>query len=378
MKAQMKRLILILLPLGTLGISACDLLSGLGQASPEGVLENYLEATHAYDAATAYSKVTKDDQAAKTLAEFQAQLETLKASPFAPLRESIRFEIADVRLNGNSASALALITGPDLGVALSDIAGAGPGVAFGQTQATAKLEDAIAQKTDGGHLPETTKTKTFQLRKGTDGWRVFLDWKAEKLAYLERLEKEKAERERQAQEAKKAVEVQAKIDSLQHEAQEMYSEDNLQEAFSLYRQMLELDFYNTAAEKGLNEVNRRSAVIKYRRKIRLYDLQFGLYDTQQDGKIPGLSFKLRNDGDKTLTEVKVRASFLNRNGEVIARETLTPIRAGSTSANQSGTALKPDEEWAMEPGLFFHTRTVPPDWDASKLEAEISDLKFAD
>lgn len=111
----------------------------------------------------------------------------------------------------------------------------------------------------------------------------------------------------------------------------------------------------------------------YRDKVDLYDFSAKYTDSVLDGRIPGVQFKLKNNGDKTITSLKVVVYFQDEAGATIAEEDFYPINARSF---MSSGPLKPGYVWQNERGKFFAAKRVPSEWKSGMAHAEIDEIEF--
>lgn len=105
----------------------------------------------------------------------------------------------------------------------------------------------------------------------------------------------------------------------------------------------------------------------------LYDLTAGYYRTYLDEAKPGVRFKLRNKGDRTLDAVSVIVYFKDPNGTTIHEEQFYPV----SSIRSDSKPLKPNYIWQMEAGKFYSAEPVPSEWKEGSVCAEIAYIWFA-
>lgn len=109
----------------------------------------------------------------------------------------------------------------------------------------------------------------------------------------------------------------------------------------------------------------------------LYDVEAKYFDSLLDGKVPGVLFKLKNKGDRTLDRVEVNCYFLDGSGNRIAEEDFYPVLVSEYSFGGDNKPLKPGYVWTMEAGKFYTAKSVPSEWKEGSIEVEISEIKFA-
>ena len=59
--------------------------------------------------------------------------------------------------------------------------------------------------------------------------------------------------------------------------------------------------------------------------LELYDVSAKYRDSLLDGRVPGVLFKLRNGGDRSLDKVEVTVYFKDANGSILAEEDYLPV-----------------------------------------------------
>ena len=112
--------------------------------------------------------------------------------------------------------------------------------------------------------------------------------------------------------------------------------------------------------------------------LQLYDLRAKYYESLLDGRVPGVEFKIKNNGSRTLNRVKVRVVFQDKEGKPIAEEEYNPVWVieGGYSADDR-KPLRPNYIWQDEPDKFYEAKTVPSEWQEGKATATITDIEFA-
>lgn len=111
-----------------------------------------------------------------------------------------------------------------------------------------------------------------------------------------------------------------------------------------------------------------------RTSLQLYDLSAAYHDSLLDGRIPGVDFKIKNNGPRTLSEIDVRVVFYDENDKPISEETYYPVLDSDFSDSKP---LKPNYIWQQESGKFYSAKNVPSEWKAGKVTATITEIKFA-
>lgn len=113
-----------------------------------------------------------------------------------------------------------------------------------------------------------------------------------------------------------------------------------------------------------------------RNNLRLYDLDAKYYDSLLEGRVPGVRFKIKNNGNRTLNEVEVRVVFYDEAGNAIAEEDYHPVLVSEYSYSGDNKPLRPNYIWQQESGKFYMAKNVPSEWAAGKATATITDVEF--
>ncbi|MBM4031799.1 MAG: hypothetical protein FJ291_08455 [Planctomycetes bacterium] len=93
--------------------------------------------------------------------------------------------------------------------------------------------------------------------------------------------------------------------------------------------------------------------------------------------MPGVEFKLRNRGNRTLKHVEVTVYFMDAAGKVISEEDYHPVLVSESSfVMERGKPLKPNYIWQMERGKFYQAKNVPDEWSEGSAVAEITDIEI--
>ncbi|MGN6270266.1 MAG: hypothetical protein ACTHM0_10290 [Sphingomonas sp.] len=112
-----------------------------------------------------------------------------------------------------------------------------------------------------------------------------------------------------------------------------------------------------------------------RDNVKLYDLTAKYYDSY-DGRTPGVDFKIKNEGNRTLNEVDVRVVFYDKDGKPIDEENYTPVLVSEYSMGDN-KPLRPNYIWQNDPDQFYTAKGVPSEWAAGKATATVTGIEFA-
>ena len=111
--------------------------------------------------------------------------------------------------------------------------------------------------------------------------------------------------------------------------------------------------------------------------VKIYDLKAKYYDSLLDGRIPGVDFKVKNDGDRTLSEVDVRVIFYDAQGKPIGEEIYYPVLVTSDGFGEDNKPLRPNYIWRNEVGKFYSAKSIPSEWATGKVSAQVTKIEFA-
>jgi hypothetical protein len=114
----------------------------------------------------------------------------------------------------------------------------------------------------------------------------------------------------------------------------------------------------------------------YIKNLEIYDFKARYYESVLDGRIPGVEFKIKNNGAETLDEVKVTVYFKNAQGNTIAEVDYFPVHVSKFSSDSK--PLKQNYIWQMERGKFYSAKSVPSEWKEGAAEIRITDFRFED
>lgn len=326
-------------------------------SSPSNVLNQYLDETFKLEYESAYSKLSNEDKSIKSLQEFLAENDKGEFGFLAKtMADKSSFKIIEIEKDKNKAKAIVELTIPDgekiAGELMVSLFSKMFSDDFDEEEMASKMEEKYKDE----EIPMTTEIDTMNLVKDEDGWKIYLNWKAEKL------KKEKEE----------------KIEKLLSEAEELRKEKKLHGALDKYEQVLELDSKMVDAIEGKEETNGEIELFKekqaYIENIQLYELKSKYYETYFDGKVPGVTFKLKNNGNRTLKRVEVTVYFKDSDGNIIFEEDYLPVLVSEYSFNDN-KPLKPNYVWSLG-DKFYKAEKVPSEWKVGSVSAKITDIEF--
>lgn len=351
-----KYIIVSMILFTTLAIFSCDKLTG---PNPKEILNKYLDATLKGRYEESYSYVSAEDKLVKDLQSYLNENGKKNNPLIEAIANKVSYKILNLEKSDKTATANVEMTMPDFGSIFSDVMGTAFKTAFGGGDEN-EMEKAIAKKFESGEVPLTTKKETFRLIKEKDGWKVFLDWKTEKV------KKEK----------------QARIQILLAEAEDLKKSKKLHGAVQKYEEILELDSEMVDAKEGLEETQKEIKSFEekqaYIENVMLYDLKAKYHKTYLDERVPGVEFKIKNKGNRTLNEVEVTVYFKDAKGTIIAEEDYHPVLVTKYSFSGNNKPLKPNYVWQMEINHFYKAESVPTEWKEGAVSAKITNIEFAE
>ncbi len=161
-------------------IAGLLVLAGVGCApdgsDPRAVLLRYLEAVYSDDLDEAYAHVSVDDQAFRSLDDYEALESNEDSVIVRELARRATFEIVSLETTANRARARVRITQPDMSRAI--------GIAMQQGLEGGSSFDDAAEAALDAPLPMLSVEKGFALVQQADGWRVRLSWRHESEVYM--------------------------------------------------------------------------------------------------------------------------------------------------------------------------------------------------
>jgi hypothetical protein len=339
----------------------------IGKPSPQDVLSKYLDAKLKGQSEQAYAYISSVDQSVTSKEEYVEE-ESISSGLAATFSSKVHYEIVSESILEDRAEVIVSVTAPDVGAMFTDMMGAAFASAFGGEDSEGELEKKIAEKYKDGELPLTTSEQTHILVKESDGWRVYLDFKSQKLA----------EEKRQLEEAERKLEQERKRKAsiLLREARDLAREDQHENAILKYKEVLELDANSEPAKEGIKtaelEIENKQARDAYITKVELKDFRVGEGTKYGYGDPkPAVFGTVVNNGDRILSEVEITVYFLNEQDSVIGEEDFHPVLISPYSMGDN-KPLKPNYEKDFGYGVEDY---APSSW-SGKARAEITDIEF--
>lgn len=115
-----------------------------------------------------------------------------------------------------------------------------------------------------------------------------------------------------------------------------------------------------------------------KRELDVFALHTEYMASMIDDNLPGVTFKLRNSGDRSVKLVEVTVFFQNVNNDVIYKTAFKPIVDSPFSFGENSGPLQPGEVWKMGNGRFYGAKSVPAEWLEGAAYAKVTHIEFAD
>ena len=203
----------------------------------------------------------------------------------------------------------------------------------------------------------------------------------EGLSGLEILDKHKAsvEKSRIIREKEKAE--REKVNNLKVDAKELLSSNKFKEALAKYNAMSEISSGVEAAEIGIEKTNKAmtefTEKMNYIDKIEITEFLAKRIDTYAKKEIPAVRISLKNNGDRSLSKVKVVVYFQDENGTTIFEEDYHPVLVSKYSFRSDNKPLKSGYVKEMEEGKYYTLDSALTEWVEGKAIAKVVDIEFS-
>ena len=326
---------------------------------PDEVLSDYLLAVYTGQNEVAYDFVSSEDKSVKSKSEYLSE-NKMRANPLARLFvDDFEVRVSSLKQSDEHAAITAAIIKADLKGMLREMEETTGKPVDPRTELKATAL-ALKQRYEDVDVPTVYENMSLRMVNEMGSWKIHLDWQAELL--------QKAREEQ--------------ISQLLAEARELrQSDSSLEAAIEKYNAVLELDGRMLIASQGIKDAELEIAAyqkkLDYFQHVALYDLEAKFYKTFSERTVPGVKFKLKNNGDRLLREVEVTVYFKDGSGTVIAEERYHPVM-GMNESYSGNQVLKRNYIWQMEEGNFYKADGVPTEWREGAVDAKITNLKFAE
>ena len=247
------------------------------------------------------------------------------------VRKSQSFKILESNENGNEATVKVEVTRNDYSQTASDM--------LRQAFSGATAEDLKNKAKE--NVSKKTMTAEYKLVKEGDSWFLFFDWEKEN-----------------------------KIKKLSEQANKQKQEGDFTGSLDKYREL-----YSLAPSEDVKKViSDLTEKIAYFPKVKVYDTIAKYYNSGWSGIKPYIDFKVKNNGDKELSEVEITVYFKDKNGNVIHEEKYTPINNGGFFSD-SGT-LKSGRIWQQDEYSYYSSDSLPSEWQEESADFVVTNIEF--
>lgn len=197
---------------------------------------------------------------------------------------------------------------------------------------------------------------------------------------IEKMKQEKALIEAREAESAKRTELKNKIRDLTKRASELRSKKQYEGALAAYSEILAIDPNAEVATSGIKategEIAESERVQAYLSKVKVSNFKALRIDTYSKKGVPAVSWKLKNEGDQSLNEVKVVVYFRDAGDQVIYEEEYFPVLV--TDYSFDSKPLKPGYVWEMGSGKYYTLDSNLSDWEEGNASIVVTDLAFAE
>ena len=137
------------------------------------------------------------------------------------------------------------------------------------------------------------------------------------------------------------------------------------------------DYSNVSGTIEVKEEQANEKQDYIKKHIEVYSIKAAYMDSLIDGRVAGLTFKIKNKGKKTLTKLEITFNYKNKNGDIIYDNSYTPINSSNIYVG-TGTEkeLKPNYIWQLESDKFYPDKKVPKEWKEGSIEYKITNIEF--
>lgn len=115
-----------------------------------------------------------------------------------------------------------------------------------------------------------------------------------------------------------------------------------------------------------------------KQNLEVFDLHAEYMASMLDSNLPGVTFKIRNNGDRSLQVVEVTVYFQDARENVIFEISYMPVVDSPFNFGNNNGPLQPGHVWEMGEGRFYGAKAVPSDWQEGAAFAKITHIEFVD
>lgn len=194
-------------------------------------------------------------------------------------------------------------------------------------------------------------------------------------AYRVRLDEDKIKREEK--EAEREL-----VRSLKREAQKYLDNKQFEEALTSYSNLAEISSEIEAAEAGIKETTKAisdfSEKMSYIGQIEITEFIARRIDTYSRENVPAIRISVKNNGERSLDEVKVTVYFRDQSGEIIYEDDYHPVLVSDYGFGDNNKPLKAGYVREMAEGKYYTLESPLSEWQDGNATAKIVDLEFSE
>lgn len=237
----------------------------------------------------------------------------------------------------------------------------------GENGINSMMRDAFSGKAPTSNV-EITITINLKSIDGLTGDQIIDKYKSD-------IERQRLKRENEEAERKK-------LSAIEKEARDLLKSKKFEEALDKFKSMEEIPSGVESAKIGVEETTKAMEIfsdkMKYIDKIEITNFVAKRIDTYLNKNIPAVRISLKNNGDKTLKEVKVIVYFQDKDGKTIFEDDFYPVLVSQYRTSGDNKPLKPGYIREMESGKYFTIESALSEWKEGKAFAKIVDIEFAE
>jgi len=192
--------------------------------------------------------------------------------------------------------------------------------------------------------------------------------------YRKNIQQDKVKREQEEAE-------QTQVAALKMEAKKLLESNKFEEALAKYNTLSEIPSAAEAAKAEIEKTTKAMAEfsekMSYIDKIAITEFEAQRIDTLLKKQVPAIRIGLKNNGDRSLDEVKVVVYFQDKNGNTIFEEQYHPVLVSQYSTQTNNKPLKPGYVHEMEKDKYYTLKSALTEWQEGKATAKIVDIKFS-
>ena len=192
-----------------------------------------------------------------------------------------------------------------------------------------------------------------------------------------RLRIEEAKIKKESEEAERVL-----VQTLKNEAQKYLDNGQLELALTTYQKLAEIPDQILAAEIGIEETTKAMSDLTeklgYVGNIEITEFVARRIDTYSSKNVPAIRISIKNNGERSLDEVKVTFYFRNQSGEIIYEDDYRPVFVSEYSFGGDNEPLKAGQIKEMAEGKYYTLGSPLSEWQDGNATAKVVDFKFSE